>query len=49
MPSSVGGTWPVRLGLAADSFGALCTREAAHVRRFDESLRSFKAPVLTIV
>ena len=49
MPSSVGGTWLVRLGLTADSFGALCTHKAARVRRFNELLRGFEALVLTIV
>ena len=49
VPSSLEGTWLVHLGLAADSFGALRTREAARVRGFDESSRGFGTPVLTIV
>ena len=49
MPSSLGGTWLVRLGLAAGSFGALCAREVAHVRGFDKSSRSFGTPVLHIL
>ena len=49
VPSSLGGTWPVRLGLTASSFGALCACEAARVRGFDKSLCSFGTPVLTIV
>ena len=49
VPSSLEGTWPVCLGLAAGSFGALRAREAARVRGFDKSSRSFGTPVLTIV
>ena len=49
VPSSLEGTWPVRLGLAAGSFGALRTREVARVHGFDESSRGFGTPVLTIV
>ena len=49
VPSSLEGTWPVHLGLVAGSFGALRAREAAHVRGFDKSSRSFRTPVLTIV
>ena len=49
VPSSLGGTWLVHLGLAAGSFGALHAREAARVRGFDKSSRSFGTPVLTIV
>ena len=49
MPSSLEGTWLVRRGLAANSFGALRAREVAHVCGFDESLHSLGTPVLTIV
>ena len=49
VPSSLGGTWPVRLGLVAGSFGALRAREAARVRGLDKSSHSFGTPVLTIV
>ena len=49
MPSSLEGTWLVRLGLAASSFGALHACEVARVRGFDKSSCSFGTPVLTIV
>ena len=49
VPSLLEGTWLVRLGLTASSFGALRAHKAAHVRGFNKSSRSFGTLVLTIV